>query len=126
MVIDLNGTRYVLAKPTQITWHSGYSVLNGNDNCNNFTLSIEFQGNTKNAPLTEKQINSAIDYMIPIMKKYKIPRNNIVTHEYVRNEWNKKYPNRAKIQKVDITQEEYARIMKSLDIRLEEMAKRKK
>lgn len=121
VVIDRDGTRYVLAEPTKITWHAGYSVLNGKDWCNNFTLGIEFQGNTQQRPLTEEQINSAIDYIIPIMKKYGIHKECIVTHEYVRKEWNKKHPEKQVVEKADITPTEYVRFMNSLTERLEEL-----
>lgn len=116
-VIDKDGTRYILAKPNQITWHAGYSVLNGRDKCNNFTIGIEFHGNTLEEPLTEEQVNSAIDYLLPIIKKYGIKRENIVTHEFVRNEWNKKYPQNQQIKKEDITPAEFAHFMKVFDER---------
>lgn len=122
VVIDTDGTRYVLAEPTAVTWHAGYSMLNGRERCNDFTVGIEFQGNTTVAPLTEDQISSAIDYILPIMKKYNIPIENIVTHEQVRHSWIVKYPEQAKAKhvskKVDITQKEYQRFMRALEKRM--------
>lgn len=117
-LIDKDGTRYILAEPEQVTWHAGYSVLNGRNWCNNFTIGIEFQGNTKKEPLTEKQIDSAIDYLIPIIKKYCIKKENIVTHEFIRKEWNKRHPDKKHAEKVDITKEEYVHFMKRLEERL--------
>lgn len=118
VVIDKDGTRYILAKPESITWHAGYSILNGRERCNLFTIGIEFQGNTLEAPLTEDQILSAIEYVLPLIKKYHIPLSNIVTHEQVRKEWLEHNPERAKefnVQgKVDITPTEYARFMNML------------
>ena len=111
VVIDTNGTRYIMAKPTAVTYHAGYSVLNGRDSCNLFTLGIEFQGNTLEAPLTDAQILSGVEYLIPILKEYNIPLQNIVTHEMVRMAYKKKYPERKCFGKVDITQEEYHRFM---------------
>lgn len=118
VLIDKDGTRYILADPEQITWHAGYSVLNGRDWCNYFTIGIEFQGNTKKEPLTEKQIDSAIDYLIPIIKKFGIKKENIVTHEFIRKEWNKRHPDKKHAEKVDITEKEYVHFMKSLEERL--------
>lgn len=113
-VIDLDGTRYIMCEPEIVTYHAGLSVLNGKEGCNYFTIGIEFQGNTLEKPLTDDQISSAIEYLKPLIKKYKIPVKNIVTHEMVRNAYKKKYPNKRCSGKVDITQTEYLRFMKAL------------
>ena len=120
VVIDTDGTRYVMAAPSVVTYHAGYSVLNGREGCNKFTIGIEFQGNTLVSPLTEKQIESGIEYLIPLIEKYKIPLNNIVTHQMVRTAYKQKYPERHCSGKVDITQTEYKRFMKILREKLVE------
>ncbi|MBD5358232.1 MAG: N-acetylmuramoyl-L-alanine amidase [Bacteroides sp.] len=121
VLIDYDGTRYVLAPPDTITWHAGKSRLNGKDGANDFTVGIEFQGNTLETPLTDEQIESAIDYLLPIIEKYKIPLNNIVTHEYIRNEYKQHYPKKKNVwPKVDVTPTEYDRFMKALKNRLGE------
>ncbi len=114
VVIDTDGTRYVMAKPEVAAYHAGLSVLDGKEGCNYFTIGIEFQGNTLEKPLTNDQINSAIEYLLPIIKKYNIPIRNVVTHEMVRQAYKKKHPNKKCSGKVDITQTEYKRFMKSL------------
>lgn len=114
VVIDTDGTRYIMCEPTVVTYHAGKSVLNGRDGCNDFTVGIEFQGNTLEKPLTQDQINSAIEYLKPIIAKYNIPLSNIVTHEMVRQAYKRKYPNRKCAGKVDITQTEYHRFMEAL------------
>ena len=113
-VIDYDGTRYIMGAPTVVTWHAGPSILNGRESCNNFTIGIEFQGNTLERPLTKAQIQSAIEYLLPIIKKYRIPIQNIATHEMVRTAYKKKYPKKKCYNKVDITQKEYHRFMKEL------------
>lgn len=118
VVIDTDGTRYVMAEPTVVTFHAGYSLLDGRENCNNFTIGIEFQGNTLEKPLTDDQINSAIEYLLPLISKYNIPINNIVTHEMVRNAYMKKHPEKRCWGKVDITQVEYERFMIAIKDRL--------
>ena len=115
-VIDTDGTRYIMCKPEVVTYHAGLSVLNGKEGCNNFTIGIEFQGNTLVAPLTEDQMKSAIEYLRPIIKKYNIPYSNVVTHEMIRQAYKKKYPRKRCSGKVDITQTEYKRFMKLLKI----------
>lgn len=118
VIIDTDGTRYVFAPPTAITWHSGRAVLNGKsdryNSVNGFTIGIEFQGNTLSGPLTDAQINSAIEYLLPIIRKYHIPLRNITTHKRVRDAWNKKYPKNRAAVKQDITEKEYDRFMKAL------------
>ena len=118
VVIDTDGTRFILCEPTVVTWHAGYSILNGREGCNNFTIGIEFQGNTLEMPLTEDQIDSAIEYLLPLIKKYNIPIKNIVTHETIRNAYMKKYPNKRVSGKVDITPTEYKRFMERLNAAL--------
>ncbi len=114
VVIDTDGTRYIMCQPTVVAYHAGPSILNGREGCNYFTLGIEFQGNTLEAPLTEHQIRSAIEYLLPLIAKYNIPIDNIVTHEMVRKAYKKKYPNKRCYDKVDITQEEYLKFMPRL------------
>lgn len=116
VVIDTDGTRYIMAEPKVVTYHAGLSVLDGKEGCNNFTIGIEFQGNTLVVPLTEDQIKSAIDYLKPIIAQYNIPVRNIVTHEMVRQAYKKKYPKKRCSGKVDITQAEYKRFMDSLNL----------
>ncbi len=111
VVIDTDGTRYLMCKPEQVTYHAGKSSLNGRDSCNNFTVGIEFQGNTLEAPLTQDQILSAIEYLAPLIEKYNIPMSNIVTHEMVRDNWNKAHPDRIEGRKIDITPAEYEHFM---------------
>ena len=114
VVIDTDGTRYLLASPDRITWHAGASSLNGMDWCNNFTIGVEFQGNTIEGPLSDEQIDSAVEYLLPIIEKYDIPLHNIVTHEYVRANWLAKYPYSNVLKKRDITNVEYNRLIYAL------------
>ena len=97
-----------------MTWHAGRSILNGREECNFFTIGIEFQGNTLEAPLTQHQIDSAIEYLLPIIKQYDITLDNIVTHEMVRTAYKKAYPKQRVYDKPDITQTEYHRFIHAL------------
>lgn len=112
VVIDTDGTRYLLAPPTAITWHAGKSYLDGKEGANNFTIGIEFQGNTLVAPLTDDQIYSAIEYITPIVKKYNIKIENIVTHKMIRDAWIKHNPGKKAYTKDDITDKEYKRFIR--------------
>ncbi len=114
VVIDYDGTRYIMASPTDVTWHAGRSILAGREECNFFTIGIEFQGNTLEKPLTADQIASGIEYLLPIIREYHIPIDNIVTHEMVRQAFKKKHPDQKVYNKYDITQKEYQRFMREL------------
>ncbi|MBP5508574.1 MAG: N-acetylmuramoyl-L-alanine amidase [Prevotella sp.] len=114
VVIDYDGTRYIMAAPTDVTWHAGRSILGDREECNFFTIGIEFQGNTLEKPLTNDQINSAIEYLLPLIRLYNIPMENIVTHEMVRKTYKKKHPDSKVYNKYDITQKEYHRFIKAL------------
>ena len=116
VVIDKDGTRYVLAPPEAVTWHAGFSQWNGRFRVNQFMIGIEFQGNTVVEPLTREQIESALEYMGPIIKEHEISRHNIVTHEMIREAYRKAIPKNKKAwPKVDITPVEYLRVMNALD-----------
>jgi len=119
-LIDRDGTRYILAVPDKITHHAGYSMLGGKAGCNKFTIGIEFHGNTCLRPLTNDQINSAIDYLLPIIRQYRIPIDKIVTHQQVRDNWLAAHPDRNDVAtKVDITPAEHQRFIKALKARLQ-------
>ncbi len=118
-VVDTDGTRYILAPPTAVTFHAGLSVLNGREKCNAFTIGLEFQGNTVEQPLTDNQIRSGVQYLLPIIREYHIPLSNIVTHKMVRDSFMICFPDHRCKDKVDITPTEYARMMAALKEELE-------
>ncbi|MDE5849792.1 MAG: N-acetylmuramoyl-L-alanine amidase [Muribaculaceae bacterium] len=102
--------------PEEIPFHAGYSKLGNRFRVNTFSIGIEFQGNTLERPLTDEQIESAIEYLRPIIKKYNIKAKNIVTHQMVRDAYMKAIPgNKKAYPKVDITPVEYERVMNALD-----------
>ena len=120
-VIDTDGTRYILAEPGTVTFHAGKSVLNGRERCNEFTIGIEFQGNTQEQPLTEDQIRSAVEYMVPLLRLYHIPLSNVVTHEMIRHNYMERYPDDHRVKdKCDITQPEYHRVLDALKLIIED------
>ncbi len=120
-LIDTDGTRYILAQPGIVTYHAGLSELNGREKCNEFCIGIEFQGNTVEQPLTDDQISSAIEYLLPVIEQYHIPLKNIVTHETVRANYMKLHPENTRVKdKCDITQPEYHRVMDALKAAMEE------
>jgi N-acetyl-anhydromuramyl-L-alanine amidase AmpD len=114
VVIDRDGTRYVMAEPTVAVYHAGPSILRGREGCNYCTIGIEFQGNTLERPLTDDQIASAIEYLLPLTERYGIPWWNVVTHQMVRDAYREKYPEKPCNIKVDITVRQYLRFLAAL------------
>lgn len=116
VVIDKDGTRYVLAPPEAITWHAGLSKLGERFGANEFTVGIEFHGNTLEEPLTKQQIESAVEYLRPIIYTFNIPAEKIVTHQMIRDAYKEAMPGNKKVpSKVDVTHTEYHRVLQALD-----------
>ena len=118
VIIGYDGHRRVFAEPNQVTFHAGSSYWNGQSNVNDFMIGIEFQGDTTQKPLTEEQIQSAVEYLKPIIRENNIRLEDIVTHEQVRNLYNQyrqQYNLGRKAEsKCDITLSEYEKIINAL------------
>lgn len=115
VVIDFDGTRYNYAKPSQVTFHAGKSILGGRENVNDFGIGIEFQGDTSNKPLTDSQIESFVEYIAPIIKEKNIPLENIITHKQIRTDYMKAHPEDKQVQgKPDVNERDYKRIIDAL------------
>lgn len=117
VIIGYNGERRILARPEQVTFHAGNSMWNGKDNVNDFMIGIEFQGDTNQKHLTDKQIQSAVEYMVPIIRKNNIRLEDITTHQKVRELYNQ-YNNNKAPSKPDINYYDYEKIIKYLRDRL--------
>lgn len=118
VVIGYDGNRRVFANPDQVTFHAGSSYFNGRDNVNDFMIGIEFQGDTNKKPLTEEQIDSAVEYLAPIIRANNISLENITTHEVVRDLYNK-YRTQLNLgrrapSKSDISFTDYQRVIEKL------------
>lgn len=99
-----DGRRSRFAEDTQRAWHAGKSEFNGMKYCNNFMLGYCFYGNSNKDALSNDQIESFIEWFIPRMETYRIPKSNVVDHRMVA-------PNR----KVDLNIHQYNRVMSSID-----------
>jgi hypothetical protein len=107
VVIGYNGERKVLAYPETIT-----SNLKDELNVNDFMLGVMFQGNTNKKDLTDEQIESAVEYLTPLIYKYKIPLDKIITQKTI-NDLYKEYKEKNK-SKFDITVNNYNKIINKL------------
>ena len=80
-------------------------------------IGIEFQGDTDKKNLTQEQIDSAVEYMTPIIRQNNIRLEDIVTHQQVRdmyNDYAKKNGGKTAPNKPDINYSNYVRIIEAL------------
>lgn len=63
VLIAPDGARARLVEDDRIAWHAGVSSFQGRDRCNDFLLGAAFAGDTRAAPLTARQIESALDWL---------------------------------------------------------------
>ena len=79
-IIARSGKRTILAPPTARTWHAGVSSWQGRKNCNDFSIGLAWEGDTYQTPLSEDAILSAVEYLLPILDKFKIPLSHLLRH----------------------------------------------
>ncbi len=65
VLIAPDGTRARLVADEHIAWHAGASSFHGRTRCNDFLLGVSFAGDTNAAPLTDAQLASALDWLVP-------------------------------------------------------------
>ena len=112
VVIEEDGSRTIYASPEQVSFHAGKSKWNGREDVNDFSIGVEFQGDTQKKPLTDQQVISFVEYYTPIAKKYNLNLKSIITHEQIRNAYIKKHANEKGLEtKPDITYNQYKRIL---------------
>ena len=63
VVIAVDGTRARLVADAHIAWHAGVSSFLGRESCNDFLLGVSFVGDTYAAPLSDAQIDSALEWL---------------------------------------------------------------
>ena len=79
-IVARDGRRTILASPDQRTWHAGVSEWQGRKNCNDFMLGLAWERDTNEEPLSKEALESACEYILPILRQYNIPTFNIVRH----------------------------------------------
>jgi N-acetyl-anhydromuramyl-L-alanine amidase AmpD len=84
VVIAKTGERTVLAADSSVTWHAGRSFWDGTSAVNDCTLGIEFELTAddveRGVPLTQAQLDSAIEYLAPRIQSYGWKRGASFTH----------------------------------------------
>lgn len=84
-IINKDGSRTSFAKDDRRCWHAGKSRFKGRGGCNGFLLGLAFSGNTKTRELTEDEIASAVEWLLPRFEKWDWPTDlsTITTHKEI-------------------------------------------
>jgi hypothetical protein len=107
VIIARDGRRTVTNMDDNRAYHAGPSSLNGRSNLNSWSLGIAWEGDTYKTPLSDSAMDSAIEFIIPRLKRWNISLNNVVDHRIVS-------PGR----KTDIAVQEYNKFMSRLKSKL--------
>jgi N-acetyl-anhydromuramyl-L-alanine amidase AmpD len=83
VIIARDGRRTVLADDRFRTWHAGKSVWQGRPDLNGWSLGLAWDGDTYFEPLGEDAMRSAIEYLVPRMKRWNIPMHMVLTHQQI-------------------------------------------
>lgn len=102
-IIARDGRRTITNEDDNRAYHAGASTFKGKKSLNGWSLGVAFERDTNTEPLQDAAIESALEYMLPRMKKWNITPDNVTDHRTVS-------PGR----KNDLAQKEYEKFMKIL------------
>lgn len=99
-LIERDGTVVELVPDNHRAYHAGKSIMNGRENCNNFTRGIVLAGGSEWDYINE-QIIELGKVLIKDMTEHSYNSDWVQGHDDVRANWNAKYPNKKEVVKVD-------------------------
>lgn len=82
-LIARDGRRAIFGEDTDRLWHAGVSKWKGRKDLNSWSIGVSWEGDTYTYPLGEDAIESALDYIVPRMKRWGIPVNKVLDHRMV-------------------------------------------
>jgi N-acetyl-anhydromuramyl-L-alanine amidase AmpD len=83
VLIARDGRRTVFCNDTERAWHAGKSNWQGRSDLNSWSLGVAWEGNTYEYPLGNAAIDSALEYLLPRLKKWNISRDMVLDHRLV-------------------------------------------
>ena len=83
VLVAQDGRRTVFASPTQRTWHAGVSSWRGRKDLNSWSIGASFAGDTNKETLTDAAMESMVEYLLPLIKKYGLTLNDVTDHRTV-------------------------------------------
>lgn len=97
-IIARDGQRTVTNLDDNRAYHAGISSFKGMKSLNNFSIGVAFERSSYTEPLQIAAIESAVEYIVPLMKKWNISIDMVTDHRTVS-------PNRKK----DLNPKEFAK-----------------
>lgn len=82
-IVARDGRRTVLADPDERAWHAGKSAWLGRKDLNSWSVGAAFEGDTNERALSEAEMASMADYLVPLMKKYNLVLGDVTDHRTV-------------------------------------------
>ena len=95
-IVARDGRRTITNHDDNRAYHAGSSSFNSRSGLNNWSIGVAFERDSHKEPLQENAMLSAIEYMLPLMKKWKITPAMVTDHRTIS-------PGR----KVDLKKEEF-------------------
>jgi N-acetyl-anhydromuramoyl-L-alanine amidase len=82
-LISPEGRRCTLVEDNHIAWHAGASTFLGRPRCNDFLLGLAFAGDTYASPLTDAQLESALEWLDARWRRYGWSMNTMTDHRQI-------------------------------------------
>ncbi len=82
-IVGKDGRRTVLADPDERTWHAGVSSWRGKKDLNSWSIGAAFEGDTNKRELSEPEMASMAEYLVPLMKRYGLTLADVTDHRTV-------------------------------------------
>lgn len=102
-IVARDGRRTVTNRDDNRAYHAGTSSFKGQPSLNNWSIGVAFERSSYTEPLQSAAIESAIEYIVPLMKKWNITPDMVTDHRTVS-------PNRKR----DLNPKEFAKFHEAL------------
>jgi hypothetical protein len=108
-VVGKKGEIYQLVDESRRAWHSGAGVHRGREDPNDWTISVEIENKGDGIdPFPQVQLDAVVALSKDIVRRHRIPMDDITDHRTTRAEFIRRYPDIARqnriTHKVDMQQ----------------------
>ena len=102
-IVARDGRRTITNRDDNRAYHAGTSTFKGEHSLNNWSIGVAFERSSYTEPLQAAAIESALEYIVPLMKKWGITPDMVTDHRTVS-------PNRKR----DLNPKEFAKFHEAL------------
>ncbi|WP_221799354.1 1,6-anhydro-N-acetylmuramyl-L-alanine amidase AmpD [Oceanobacter mangrovi] len=82
LLIERDGKLTQFVNLLERAWHAGVSSFQGRDNCNDFSIGIELEGDDY-SPFTSQQYQRLIEVTRCLQQGFPLIKNNITGHQHI-------------------------------------------